>query len=309
MRKKIIFELKALYRDDLRVTGYEFGHGEKSVCVVGAFRGNEVQQMYSCSQLIKRLKELEEKGAITEGKSILVIPSVNSYSMNISKRFWSTDNTDINRMFPGYNLGETTQRIAGGVFEEIKGYKYGIQFASFYMPGMFTPHVRMMKTGMEKVELASEFGLPYVVLRTPKPYDTTTLNYNWQLWHCDAFSIYTNETQTIDKKTANQAVNAVMNFLNHTGIVTYQGHKGYKAGVIMEEELVSVKTSTAGIFDRMVEVKDEVRRGDTLAEIVDPYEGTVKSRIVAPCDGIVFFTHDTPMTYNNTVVFKIIPEK
>ena len=35
--------------------------------------------------------------------------------MNIGKRFWSADNTDINRMFPGYNLGETTQRIAAGV--------------------------------------------------------------------------------------------------------------------------------------------------------------------------------------------------
>ena len=33
---------------------------------------------------------------------ILIIPSVNHSSMNISKRFWATDNTDINRMFPGY---------------------------------------------------------------------------------------------------------------------------------------------------------------------------------------------------------------
>lgn len=40
--------------------------------------------------------------------------------MNIKKRFWPTDNTDINRMFPGYDLGETTQRIAAGVFEVIK---------------------------------------------------------------------------------------------------------------------------------------------------------------------------------------------
>ncbi len=53
----------------------------------------------------------------------------------IKKRFWSIDNTDINRMFPGYDKGETTQRIAAGIFEKIKDYKYGIQFASFYIPG------------------------------------------------------------------------------------------------------------------------------------------------------------------------------
>lgn len=149
MNKKVIYEIKALYRDDFRVWGYEFGEGEKSVCIVGPMRGNEVQQLYTCSQLIRRLKQMEEKGRIKKGHKILVVPSVNTYSMNIRRRFWPTDNTDINRMFPGYDEGETTQRIAAGVFEVIKDYKYGIQFASFYMPGTFMPHVRMMKAGME----------------------------------------------------------------------------------------------------------------------------------------------------------------
>ena len=88
MKKKIIYELNALYREPMQVTGYEFGTGEKSVCVVGSMRGNEVQQMFSCSNLIRRLKELEARQEITEGKSILVIPCINSYSMNIGKRFW-----------------------------------------------------------------------------------------------------------------------------------------------------------------------------------------------------------------------------
>ena len=128
MRKEKIFTLKNCYRDDMDVYGFHFGKGEKSACIVGAMRGNEVQQLYICSQLVKALKELEEKGAIVHDNEILVIPSVNHSSMNIGKRFWATDNTDINRMFPGYSEGETTQRIAGGVFEAIQGYSYGIQF-------------------------------------------------------------------------------------------------------------------------------------------------------------------------------------
>ena len=114
MKKKIIYELKSLYRDNMRVTGFEFGTGKKSVCIVGSIRGNEIQQLYACSLLVKRLKKMEKEGRIKKGHTILVIPSMNTYSMNIKKRFWPTDNTDINRMFPGYDLGETTQRIAGG---------------------------------------------------------------------------------------------------------------------------------------------------------------------------------------------------
>ena len=123
MKKEIIFENKALYRDNFRITGFRFGEGKKSACIVGSIRGNEVQQLYTCSQLVQVLQELEKKGRIREEKEILVIPSVNPYSINVKKRFWPTDNTDINRMFPGYDLGETTQRIAAGVFEKIKDYK------------------------------------------------------------------------------------------------------------------------------------------------------------------------------------------
>lgn len=103
MEKKTIFEIKALYRDDFRVTGFSFGHGKKSACIVGSMRGNENQQIYCCAGLIKELRSLEDMGCIKEGKEILVVPCVNPYSMNIKKRFWSIDNTDINRMFPGYS--------------------------------------------------------------------------------------------------------------------------------------------------------------------------------------------------------------
>lgn len=306
MKKKTVYEIKALYRDDLRVRGYEFGSGKKSVCIVGSCRGNEVQQLYVCSQLVKRLKELEERGKLAKGHKILVIPSVNPYSMNIKKRFWPTDNTDINRMFPGYDLGETTQRIAAGVFGVIKDYTYGMQFTSFYMPGQFTPHVRMMKVGYEDVELAKQFGLPYVVLRNTRPYDTTTLNYNWQVWDTKAFSIYTTTTNRIDRESASLAVKAVFNFLAKQGILEYHGHDGYQSMVVEDTDMVSVRTRTAGIFEGLVRVGSEVGKGQPLANIVDPYEGEVIEQLKAPVDGMVFFAHDAPLTYANTAVYKLV---
>ena len=48
--------------------------------------------------------------------------------------------------------------------------------------GNFIPHVRMMDCDYSSVDIARQFGLPYVVLRKVRPYDTTTLNYNWQIW-------------------------------------------------------------------------------------------------------------------------------
>ncbi|MDD6394608.1 MAG: M14 family metallopeptidase [Firmicutes bacterium] len=306
MQKKVIYEFKSVFRENMDVIGFKFGEGEKSVCIVGALRGNEIQQMYICSQIVKKLKELEADGKIKKNKSIMVIPSVNNYSMNIGKRFWQTDNTDINRMFPGYNLGETTQRVAAGLFDKISGYEYGIQFASFYIPGRFIPHVRMMDTGYEDTEDAINFGLPYVMVRSPKPYDTTTLNYNWQVWNCKAFSVFTQETEHIDEQSAQMAVHSVLMFLARQGIIKYHGHKGYTSTVISYESMVNIKSDQAGIFRRLADINEEVRKGDVIAEIIDPLDGEVKAKIKSTANGVVFFVHDKPLTYANTTLFKII---
>lgn len=148
MRKETIFEMTSPCRDNFRITGYHFGNGEKTLAIVGAMRGDEVQQQYICSQLVNRLHLIEQRGGITEGNSILVIPSCNPFSMNVSRRFWAMDSTDINRMFPGYCKGETTQRIADGVFKAVHDYSYWIQIASYYMPEEFIAHARIIRTGL-----------------------------------------------------------------------------------------------------------------------------------------------------------------
>lgn len=309
MKKRVIYEIKGLYRDNFRITGYEFGKGDKSVCIVGSMRGNEVQQIYCCSQLVKKFTQLEAEGRITSGHKILIVPSCNPYSMNIQKRFWPIDNTDVNRMFPGYNLGETTQRIADGVFKEIMDYKYGIQFTSFYMPGEFIPHVRMMDEGYSTIEVAKKFEMPYVVVRKVRPYDTATLNYNWQVWDTQAFSFYTTSTTTIDRNSAGQAVLSIMKFLSSLGIIKYQGGTKVKESIIVSDtDMISVRTAKSGIFEPLVKVGETVSEGTPLANIVYPYEGKIMETLYAPVEGKIFFMHTDPLTYANTAVFKIIEE-
>ena len=46
MHKEVLFSVEGLYREDNEITGYRFGHGEKAACIIGAMRGNELQQLY-----------------------------------------------------------------------------------------------------------------------------------------------------------------------------------------------------------------------------------------------------------------------
>lgn len=306
MNKEVLLSMSTVFRDDIQIKGYYFGTGTKAACIVGAMRGNEYQQLYICAQLIKTLKQLEMKGAIVANKQILVIPSLNSHAINIGKKYWAMDNSDINRQFPGNKDGEATSRIAAKVMEVVDGYAYGIQFPSFYLQGEFIPHVRMAETGHQNLGLANLFGLPYVLVGEPRAFDQKTLNYNWQLNGTSAFSVYTSTTRNIDEVSARQAVAAVLRFLTRMGIIRYQSHNGYIASVIEEEDLLSVKTPASGILHKLCQINQEVKRGDLLAQVLDPYDASVIADIVSPVDGIVFFADTEPIVYEHSAVFRII---
>ncbi len=284
MREETIFEMTSSCRDNFRIRGYRFGEGAKTIAIVGAMRGDEVQQQYICAQLVNRLTAIERQGGIVKGKSILVIPSCNPFSMNVSRRFWAMDNTDINRMFPGYENGETTQRIAAAVFDALKGFEYGIQLASYYVPGDFIPHVRMLKTGYEDVETARLFGMRYVTTYKPRPFDTTLLNYNWQLWNTKAFSVYASRARIL---------------------ATRFGGAAFESETIDESTLMHIKAQHAGILLRQVSAGSRVHRGQSLANIIHPYNGQILSDVKSTVEGTVFFAHNRPVVLQNALLFKI----
>ncbi len=306
MTREVLFSMNTAFRGTYNIYGYQYGIGEREACIVGAMRGNEYQQLYICSLLSQKLAGLEARGEIVSGKSIMIIPSLNYSGMNAGHKFWLSDDTDINREFPGNPKGTATSRIAYSLLEVIKQYHYGIQFPSFYLQGRYIPHVRMIQTGRESTNLANLFGLPYVITSDIHSFDKTTLNYNLQIAGREAFSIYSGGTERINQKDAEIAVSSVLRFLSRMGIIRYNCQGGYMPTVMQEEEMVNIKADDAGFFHQLVGTNEEVHRGQRLADIINPMDGTVKSEVIAPSDGIIFFVQEQPMIYQNVVIYKMI---
>ncbi len=309
MKQESIFGIDMPYRGRLDIKGFSFGEGEDAVCVVGALRGDEVQQMYICSLLVHRLGRLETRGGIAPGKRILVIPCANHISMNVGKRFWTMDNTDINRMFPGYDQGETTQRIAAGIFNAVQGFKHGVQLASFHMAGDFLPHVRVMNAPGPGIEAAELFGMRYVMTHEPDPFDTTTLNYNWRLWDTDAYSLYAGKTDEIDEAKAQEALRGMLRFMNGVGAIDYPCHLGFRSTVMDDARLVCAHTARGGIIRHLVQPGDVISRGEVGAQVIDPLTGNVIDEVTAPMGGVVFFSCKGPLVTEHTLAFYVIPRK
>lgn len=169
-------------------------------------------------------------------------------------------------------------------------------------------HVRMMRTGFENRSKAADFGLPYIVIREPRPYDTTTLNYNWQIWETDAYSLYSNTTSRIDPVSAEQVVDGIERFMICNGILEGTPKPAAPSRVFQYSDLINIRTAQAGLYRSMTPYNSKVSAGQELAQIIDPCRGAVLETLVSPVDGIVFFQHNEPLIYAHTSALKILED-
>lgn len=146
-----------------------------------------------------------------------------------------------------------------------------------------------------------------MVLRTPQPYDTTTLNYNWQIWDTQAFSLYTKETDCIDRTTARMAVEAVLRFLAEKGLSHGEVSVGEKSVLFRENTLESILTTAGGLFFRHTTPGDRVQAGSLLADILDPCTGRILEQLHANRPGRIFFAHKSQLIAGREAAFKILP--
>ncbi len=318
MRRGVVFQMEVPHREPMRIRGFEFGNdrGARACAIVGSTRGNEVQQTFICARLVAMLANLEREGMIDARMSVLVLPCVNPFSMNVQQRFWPVERSDINRSFPGDPDSGTTERIAASILRVVQTYEHGIQLCSFNQQGDFLPHVRIAHQGPisdRSAELARDFCLPYVVTRVPTAYDESTLNYVWQQNGTHAFSLYSKATDRIDTGSAQLVADAVVRFLAARGVLTsmpeHMARQGFKTVQLSESDLIDLRTKrSAGFLITTVRVGDRVRKGQKLAQVLDAFDTHVLETLQSPVDGRVFFMRTDSLVQQHMVALRIAPE-
>ena len=306
MEKIEVLRIESLSRAPLVVEGYLFkGTNSKApkVAIVGAMEGDSILPLYCASTMVDFFKNKIDKEKI-EG-DVLIIPSINHYALNIGKRFWPLDNTDINMMFPGYELGETTQRIAKKVFDAISGYDFGIILERRPDPATCLPYIKLFKSGYEDLIGAKKFGFKMIHHRTMKSIDTVTLQYNWQLWGTKAFSIMCPSDNQVDKKIASQINQAMIRFMDKTKIIDYHIFNGYESTVIDRNSIAVVKSPRSGIFISKELPGNYVSKDQVIGEIIHSLEGNVIHQFLAPSNGMVTCFYSNSLIYEHAVAFRI----
>ena len=310
MKEEILFEIASLSREPLRVKGFRFGKKDStpSCIIMGPMVGNAINQLWIASRLVNFLNQKElENPALFKGE-ILVIPAINPYSFNMGKAFWPMDNTNIDVMFPGYEKGETTQRIAARLFEKTNNFDYAILLEARKDHSECIPYVKVLD--MEKdngsVEDARDFGLDFIHYRKPTAHDTVSISYNWKIWNAKSFTLVSGKKGNLDKGDSHKIFDSIIRFLCKKRILDLPIFESSRGNIITNDAIEVIKSSTAGLFDSLVPVGENVVHGQPLARIYHSLDGSLLQTIIAPCDGIISCRYDYPLIFQNAIAFRII---
>jgi len=303
--------MTAPVREGFEIPCHEIGpaSGHPGVALVGGLHGDEINSVFILSRLADFLNsvEAEKYPELKLKKRVLIIPAVNVLGVNLRTRTWPFDKTDINRMFPGSTIGETTQRIAYAVLEATKRADYRIDLHTASTDFEEIPQVRLYGPTDEERATAALFGLPAVMERSLSPVFTTTLLHSWKIWPGQSFMLRIGQGGTVQLEHCQRLFRSLVSFLGRIGVL-----EGVQIAAEDEEVCFFDKPSgfrvfaeKAGTFVSDRQVGRWVRQGQELGYIYDSFSGTVIEKVVSPVAGLLTGIRRHPLLFEGDLVLRV----
>jgi predicted deacylase len=303
--------MTAPLREDFNIPYHEFGPPTQrpKLALVAGLHGNELNGIFVLSRLaefLRRVADGLQPGQELTGR-IVVVPAVNVLGVNTRSRRWPFDKTDINRMFPGYDLGETTQRIAHAVFQVTRGAHYRVDVHSSNADFEEVPQIRLYEPSEDERASAMLFGLPAVIERTTDNVFTSTLGYAWHACGGENFVIQAGRAGDLQLPHCERLFRSLVAFLHHTGIVTglQLAAEDQDAHYFPLGQTAPLISEHAGLFVSHVSVGAWLQAGDLIGHVYDAFLGERRAEIRAPVAGLLSGIRRQPLLYEGDLIARL----
>ncbi|WP_209330516.1 succinylglutamate desuccinylase/aspartoacylase family protein [Lunatimonas salinarum] len=252
------------------------------VLISGGLHGDEINGVVT----VKRMLE-ENLFRLSRG-SLIFIPLVNVYGFLSNSRTFP-DGRDLNRSFPGSNKGSLASQIAHILTEEIiPMIDFGIDFHTGGRMLSNFPQVRVDFKDTKGLELAKAFGAPFI-LNSPH-IDRSFRKEAFKMGkHILVFE--GGESMRLDNQSVEEGIQCTRRLLRYLEMIEKDGPV---AASMMLQESSWLRARVSGIFMPTVSIGDQVKKGQILAKISDPY-GQVKVPVKSMANGFVIGLNNQPV--------------
>ena len=306
-----LLEMTAPCREDFEIPFHEIGDPAKELCLamVAGIHGDELNGVFILSRLADYLAGVVagRYPGVELMKRVFIVPAVNVLGLNLRMRLWPFDKTDINRMFPGYDQGETTQRIAASVLKATHSAFYRIDVHSSNLDIEEMPHLRLYDPTESERLSAERFGLPILSNRIDAVLSVSLVR-AWKDFPGENFVLRGGKAGELQLDHCEKLFHALLLFLFSVGILA--GEKRLESEeespVFTQEQNFRLISDQAGFFVSKMDVGRWVQAGDLLGVLYDGYTGKVRSEIHAPRAGLLLALRRQPLVFQGDLIARLL---
>ena len=275
----------------------------KRIAIVTGIHGDELEGQYICYQLVKKITAnmANLKGTVE------IYPAINPLGMESVSRAFPMTGLDMNRVFPGSDIGSIAENIAKRLVEDIRGADMCVDIHSSNIFIREIPQVRIRPENSDYLmRYAKMLNTDLVWVHESGAVGDGSLAESLIAADVPALVVEMGVGQRIDLEYCDQLLHGIFNLMHNMGVWTEEEH-GISHPMISTDGAVHVIHSTgSGIFIPTVEHNMWLAKGSVIGEIVTPITGTVEQEITAPVDGVIFSLREYPIVYGGSVIARML---
>lgn len=279
------------------------GKGRKRLCIVTGTHGDELEGQMVCYEMARQIQQNIE---CLDG-TVEIYPALNPLGIDTIQRGIPNFDLDMNRIFPGNEHGTMAEQSAFRICEDLKGADMVIDIHSSNLYLRETPQVRInVLNEKQLVPQAEKLGVEFIWVHDAATVLEATLAHSLNSTGTPCLVAEMGVGQRINHKMCLKFVDGIFNLMHDMGMWSEAPKNEIQKSIVCKGDYVTfLNAECSGVFLTQRRTGENVAKGESIGEIVDPLTGTVLSDVVSPVDGFLFTIRAYPIVYEGSLMARI----
>lgn len=302
----VVTSLEMPVDEEFRIVKNHLTNGKgKRICIVTGTHGDELEGQYVCYLLAKMVSENRSKLSGT----VDIYPALNPLGIDTMQRGVPAFDLDMNRIFPGKSHGSMIEKVVRDIYTDISGADMVIDIHSSNIFLREIPQVRISEmTADTLVPYAKMMGIEFIWVHQAATVLESTLAHSLNSTGTPCLVAEMGVGGRISHSMCRKLVAGIQNLMYQMGIWSEAPDPELIGESIVCRESDAVEflnAETSGVFVTEIHNDMQVRKGQSIGQIISPLTGKVLCDVKSPCHGLLFTIRAYPIVYEGSLLGRI----
>lgn len=273
------------------------------ICIVSGIHGDELEGQYVCYRLQERLNKLSGSwNGIVD-----IYPCLNPLGVDSITRKVPMFDLDMNRIFPGDAQGSMVEYVTSRIIDDIAGADLVIDIHASNIYLREIPQIRINERQKDKlIPMAKWLNMDYIWVHSASTVLESTFAYSLNEQWTPTLVVEMGVGMRLTPSYGDRLCDGIFNAMMHLGMMKIQKLSIKKPIISTDGQVHFLNASCSGLFVPLAHHENLVYKGDLIGRIVSPLDGTVKSEVLSPCDGLLFTLREYPIVNEGNLLGRLL---